>query len=405
MSVYLLLLGCPSSTPPSFEPPETGPDTRIVSPDVSFGSALAEGDFDGDGQGDIAVSSFGATSIFSGPFSGPLTPEDASATLFGDTVSAGDIDGDGVPELMTRGTENTCHPIVHLYRNPLPETPEEGSFASLEIRNSSLGPPLVEVADLYDAPGDEIIIGAAGYRCLGEDEGSKLVIFSADASGELSSETDALSIIPAVFAADSFYSLELADLSGDGRTDLLTSLAGFNHPDESYLFVSPLPSTDILEDAAVTSFVGNRARLVGDIDGDGREDVGLPTYASLQFFTGPLGESPVAEADLEVLTFDTPQRLDLVPAGDIDGDGVADLLIIDAAALTTDLFYGPLTQDATADMRLRLEDEGVHSFTSAIPVPDVDGNETTELLLGGAADIYGRPVGVSWLIGLPFAGL
>jgi hypothetical protein len=392
--VFLLPSGCPPDKPsPQVEPGDEGPDLRFTSRDPSMGQALASGDFDADGTLDLAFSQAGATWVCSGPHQSDRSVEDCEAYLQGDSATSGDLDGDGIPELLT--ADALFEPVVHLYRQPLGQ-PE--AHADLTVFFANMGPPLLAVADLHDKPGTELVVGAAGYDGFGLDEGAKLMFFEASAlEGPLTSE-EATLVIDAAFVAKTFYNLELGDTSGDGLPDMLTSFMGFNHANESYLFEAPLQAQGgELELSADITFDGGHAHFVGDLDGDGVPDLAVPAYESVRFWTGSLSGEP----DATLAFSETPQNLLPQPAGDLDGDSVHDLLIVDPLLFKTWLFFGPVEGDAEPDLLFALREE-ILSFDRALVLPDMDDNGTNELLLGSAHDLYGNNTGLAWLVGLPW---
>ena len=224
--------------------------------------------------------------------------------------------------------------------------------------------------------------------------------------------------------------LDVGDANGDGRLDLLLStLSAENLAGGAYLLPGPQGSSQTMEAAGYRLQGGERgagagrSMMVGDINGDGIEDVGIGSpfgenCAEWVMF-GPLGtDRNLADADL-VFTSTAEgfcgHGSDLV---DANGDGVDDAVIGAYAdgsggfeAGVVFVKYGPVrggTVDLKNEAEVKLVGETASSWTGRVVrgAPDLDGDGRGDLLisavgatLGGPASgavyvVYGAPTGV-----------
>jgi hypothetical protein len=196
------------------------------------------------------------------------------------------------------------------------------------------------------------------------------------------------------------------DVNADGIADLLFASApdcsDHGHACESTaLFYGPLETsrTDLEADWNLGDWTGEELDALGDVDGDGYDDF-LVGGRRFWIFQGPV--EPEADAADAAATLDlhlsTPYYLEdcVHAAGDVDGDGRADLLLgsageplfgdpsgLDAGAAR--VLYGPfcgtLDQD-DVDVEILGETPGELLGYSAAGLGDVDGDGFGDLLLG-----------------------
>jgi hypothetical protein len=391
----LALCGCPPTVVPFLQLPEFGPNVELTAlDDVSFGDALAVGDFDGDGEVDLAVSRWDATGLFRGPFVGGRAADEADVWLTGEEVASGDIDEDGVPELFT--VTANLNPVVHAHR-------DAALVADTTIISANIGIPLVTVADVHGGARPDLVVGAGGFNGFGPDTGSRLLVFESAGWEAPRTSDDAAVVLWASSSAERFHALDAGDVTGDGRPELLFSFVGFNHSHESYLIEAPVPAAGgdegELEGAARVVFGQSRVRLIGDIDGDGLEDLAGPSLEGVQFWAGGVPDPEAPDAVVRAMS--EPVQSEVQPAGDLDGDGFGDAVVVDRTGVESMLFLGPIEGDATPARILSRPELGALSFELSVPVPDLDGDGGAEVLLGQAQDWFADAVGVVWLYGLP----
>ncbi|MCK6527406.1 integrin alpha [Myxococcota bacterium] len=171
-------------------PPETSPEdafARIL--DDTFhgvGERVAAGDFDCDGQADIAAvspyadlngSSSGGLYVHHGPFAGEILLSEVDATIVGDGVldylgsslaTAGDVDGDGCDELLVGESGYGDSGAVYLLRGGTFVDGVVGELAWVRFTGSSSTRPVGgAVGRAGDVDGDgreDVLLGSSSYQ-------------------------------------------------------------------------------------------------------------------------------------------------------------------------------------------------------------------------------------------------
>ena len=192
-----------------------------------------------------------------------------------------------------------------------------------------------------DVGGDALVDVDAAALDVGGDT-------SRDAGPSLTVEVaPALSIVGAVMGAQLGGALAIADVNGDGRDDVIVGAPAqvvtsvndgrvFVHLAEGALIATTAASEITPADATSSEFGASLAN-VGDLNGDGREDVavGAPAWTGTLSQQGRVivlsGEDGVGLGSAVLWTSAPPMlanaRLgqEVVPIGDVDGDGRGDL--------------------------------------------------------------------------------
>ncbi len=306
------LLGCGGDGPGTdtgagVEPDLASADARILGQAGGdhAGRSVAVGDLDGDGIGDVLVGAggrdaggdgAGAVSVVLGPPPGGTSSlSTAEATLVGEAAgdhagwaaALADVDGDGAGDVLVGAPwEASGGPgagAVYLVLGPL------GGTRDLQDAQGKLTGGAAEAAigwslAIGDVDGnrvEDVLVGAPGDGTGGVGSGAvRVVLGRAGGAPDLSSADAALVGEDPGDAAG--WSLAVGDVDGDGIEDVLAGArlaeAGGTFAGAAYVVLGPVTGTTDLS-AADAVFVGEAAGdqagwslAVGDVDGDGLED-------------------------------------------------------------------------------------------------------------------------------------
>lgn len=375
-------------------------------------------------------------------------PEDADE-FAGSTVAwAGDTNGDGRDEVLI-GASRYSGVYAFAGRTYLVEGPLGASIALVNATAKLDGQSAYDlsgaaIAGAGDVDGDgydDVLVGASNYDGAGVVRGRAYLL-----SGPL---IGSIGLNSAVAKFDGEGNEDFAgwdvgtvDADGDGHGDVLV---GAPHPSylaytgddtgRAYLIRGPVAGTIGLG-AADTLFIGEAlgdmaGHIVtgaGDLDGNGMEDVlitaplaggvGAKTGAAY-VVAGPIPNGTVSLSDADViLTGEAAQDLAGYAgagAGDVDGDGVDDLLI----GADLDKTVGPYSGAAylvlgtppgraslaTADAKFIAEGGQDQAGYSVDGAGDVDGDGHHDLLIGALGnDVGGNDAGIAYLVYGPVWG-
>jgi hypothetical protein len=350
----------------------------------SLTSVESLGDIDGDGFGDFLLSvpsgpsGNGETYLFHGPLAaGPHTTADASTTWVGEADNdmafqlqpgPGDIDGDGIGDFIigAHGESSVAASSGAAYIVHGPASPGSHSLAGADVKLTGVTSPDqagigVAIAGDLDGDGfDDVLVGSGNGSGVIPGGHGVFVWYGplAEGSSDLTSADAAL-----LGPADVMMGLLLApagDTDGDGNDDFLACLF---QDGLCYLVRGPVGGEVPIDLAADVTFVaeelhaGLQSPKIGDVNGDGHLDFffNSPWFSgavggegAAHLFYGPVtGTVSTAEDDVRVTGVYQDHRAYCVGLGDLNDDGLDDLLIgaigddeVEDDAGAVFLFYG-----------------------------------------------------------------
>jgi hypothetical protein len=333
---------------------------------ASFGTSVGgAGDVNGDGYSDVIVGAHtyqngqsieGAAFVFHGAASGLPTSaswtgdSDQADAWFGWSVaSAGDVDGDGYADVIVgavyydNGQANEGRAFV--YQGSAAGLSTSASWtAESDQANARFGNSVASAGDVNGDGYADVIVGSWVYDNGELDEGRAFVYHGSSkglsSNASWTAEGDQASAIFGVSVASA------GDVNGDGYADVIVGADAYDngqnnegrvfvyHGSPSGLAVGASWST---ESNQVDALLGWSAASAGDVNGDGYGDVIVGAYGydngetgeGRAFVyhgsaTGLLGSASwTAEGDQADAWF----GYSVASAGDVDGDGYADVII------------------------------------------------------------------------------
>lgn len=356
-------------------------------------------------------------------FTGEASGDEAGASVTG----VGDLNADGDADVAigapgAGGEAGKVYVVLQDLDNNLPLAEADATFTGVEAGDRA-GAAVSGVGDFNDDGSLDFAIGAPGadsgtgrvYLITAVEDGAYDL---ADANRVLTGLTEGAGVGTAVLGMD---------LTGDGSQDLVIGAPGAAlsaDPGESlfpgavYAYLENFVEETSLQDAEVklngdmdASEAGITIKDLGDVTGDGYADlaIGAPSVGFGGVKTGSVYvmAGPVESGTYRVLRDISFCRLDGVSSdsrtgvavdgpGDMDGDGVNDVLV--GAPTEGDelegrgavyLAYGPLVEDTEegtdltiADIVYTGEEAGAALGSALAGVGDQDGNGTVDVLAG-----------------------
>ena len=323
-------------------------------------------------------------------------PGDLAGDEMGSAVGIGDVTADGLPDVLVGARYALDAGAVWLHPGPLTEPQLTTGAALARFTAASAGELGVDNCVGDDLDGDGVGDLVVGSRKAGEDDEGRVWLLYGPLSGLLT-ETNADGRFDGT-ATDDLTGVDLScggDIDGDGRVDLLIGARGLgrmmddgNELEESgAAFVVTEPITGAVgPEVAVTIWGERRGQRVGravdsssDLDGDGLADIALGAYfdsthgdlAGLVYIVegGITDDLYLEDADARLFYDEEGAAVgrDVATAGDIDCDGLGDLVI-----------GAPGASSAA----------GAAFVVTQTPSTDIDLADAALIILGGDPDGY-----------------
>ena len=308
-----------------------------VPADLTWGATL---DVDGDGIPDVAAGASASVAVWLGGLGFGAMPvmlanPDAPGAKFGYVVAAaGDLDGDGYGELAV-GECGSGGGKVHVYFGAPGGALGRVQALSAPDNLTGFGCRLTAAGDLDgDGYGDLVIART------GDDFGGGIYVVRGAASGKLAvgARIDSPDYKPSRLG----YSLAgVGDLDGDGFADLVaTEIDASAASGRAHVYrggpdgITNARQTTIQSPDPSGLQFGASVAGVGDVDGDGYPDFVVAAPAVSTTTLAPAahlyrgGPSGLMVTPTTLATDGSPGfATEVEPAGDVDGDGLSDVLV------------------------------------------------------------------------------
>ncbi|MBE7170258.1 MAG: VCBS repeat-containing protein [Williamsia sp.] len=296
--------------------------------------AVAIGDVDGDGKPDLVVANARSNSLsvlhnlsVAGSFNASSfgTKVDFATDSLPFSVAINDLDGDGKPELIAANLgSGTISILRNIGGNGMVDA---ASFAAKANYGAGVSPRFIAVSDL---DGD----GKPDIAVTNERSNTVSVLRNGIVGGNL--DTYSFEITSSFATGSNPNFVGASDIDGDGKPELVVVNYGSNS-------VSVLRNTAAIGSLGPFAFAskvdfaaGSQpfSAAIGDVDGDGKLDVGVvnsgSTNLSILRNTGVLNNitpsSFAAKTDFAAGNYPLS-----IAIGDLDADGIAELVTADAS--------------------------------------------------------------------------
>lgn len=297
-------------------PAWTGVPTQ---PRARFGMAVTSvGDVNGDGRDDVGIVTATEMKIYYGS-AGGLAPTAAWSKGTGGIGPAGDVNHDGFDDVLTTWSGNA---LVYYGSAAGPATTAAWSLSKIGAASAA--------GDVNGDGYDDVIIGIPYFDANEHWVGQAALYLGAadglarDAVWRITGDRRDGVLAYGVSSA--------GDLNHDGYDDVMISDA-LEHSRCRLLIYhgtpAGLPTTPTWSITYETNVGSFGMRAAGDVNGDSYADimVGISGYAVLVYHGSPQGVGASAAWTLESNSKEAQFGSSVAPAGDVNGDGYADLIV------------------------------------------------------------------------------
>jgi FG-GAP repeat protein len=352
------------------------------------------------------------------PADATITGEGADDDFGWRVAPAGDVDADGFPDLIVGAPSNDFVDgfagRAYLFYGPITgdlDAADADAIVSAEAFGDNLGIAVSSAGDVNADGFDDVLIGARGNDTPGTQAG-RAYLFLGPIHGELDAiKADAI-ISGAPFEEIGGAVAPAGDLDEDGFDDILLGTAAFTEnvtEGQAFVFYGPLSghrtsasAEAIIRGTFFSESLGAAVASAGDVNQDGINDIiiGAPHFplksqgpGRAYVFYGPvLGALSAASADAILFGegINDAFGTSVAPAGDVNGDGIADVVVGAEQIFTNNgtgkayMFLGPLSgpiQASAADAIL-LGEAAKDLFGISVAGGDVNGDGFSDVVVG-----------------------
>ena len=416
--------------------------TPSVAGGEGFGSDLAVADVDGDGLRELVIAEVGAAAgggsppgafhVFNLPLSTPASTSaaatwrsrDSALGYLGQQLVSVDLDLDGFQDLVVSSIAGTApghgEGVVLTGMGPLPTAGGviEGHFDAQVHHDGTLveyfGRALAAVGDVTGDGAPDVAVGIESWGY--PTEAGAVLILGPYAPGRASAWETAAAQVLGDGEGRLGWCVEGADVNADGVHDLLVGAPHRSGNGELLIYLGPVAADRTAAEADIrilgrtpNAQLGKGCANLSDGNLDGYDDVGVSASGDSYgwagvFAEGFTGSSVRAEtATGQVIGTSTGSGgyfgASIHPAGDLDQDGVPDLLVgeVQWDPLAARAWFGPLVgvaRDTEADITAWTPDGVAGYLRQMHGGEDLTGDTVPDLLVSDEL----RGAGEVWLV-------
>ena len=288
------------------------------------------------------------------------------------SIFATDFDGDGKPDLVVAdGDSNT----VEIYRNTSTSGTISFSLVYDYILPSGYYPAAITAGDLDGDGKPDIVMTNATSPNLA-------VFLNTSTAGNISMAT------PTYLPQGNYTTgATIGDCNGDGKPEIVVANLADNtieiYPNTSTIGAISFSTT--LDTLRLPSGTLPYAVAIGDFDGDGMPDLAstdfLTANVSVWHNTGTAGGPLSFAANVNFGVGNRPQGL---AVGDLDGDGLPDLVVVNTTDNTISLLHNTSTSGTISFVKGT--DQPVGNNPDAVAINDFDGDGQPDVAVANLAD-------------------